>query len=70
MSELDRVKEELVYLRFWLGIMVVTEITLAGWLAYLNAQQRKSNTLVYWGIRRGRARRGHLSCASAGGAPD
>jgi hypothetical protein len=32
MSELDRVKEQLVYLRFWLGIMVVTEITLAGWL--------------------------------------
>ena len=32
MSELDRVKEQLVYLRFWLGIMVVTEITLVGWL--------------------------------------
>jgi hypothetical protein len=32
MSELDRLKEQLVYLRFWLGIMVVTEITLMGWL--------------------------------------
>ena len=32
MSELDRIKEQLVYLRFWLGIMVVTEITLVGWL--------------------------------------
>lgn len=32
MSELDRVKEQLIYLRFWLGIMVVTEITLVGWL--------------------------------------
>ena len=32
MSELDRVKDQLVYLRFWLGIMVVTEITLVGWL--------------------------------------
>ena len=32
MSELDRVKEQLVYLRFWLGIMVVTEIMLVGWL--------------------------------------
>jgi hypothetical protein len=32
MSELDRVKEQLVYLRFWLGIMVVTEITLVAWL--------------------------------------
>jgi len=31
-SELDRLKEQLVYLRFWLGIIVVTEITLVGWL--------------------------------------
>ena len=31
-SELDRLKEQLVYLRFWLGIMVVTEITVVGWL--------------------------------------
>ena len=32
MSELDRLKEKLVYLRFWLGIMVATEIALVGWL--------------------------------------
>ena len=32
MSELDRLKEQLIYLRFWLGIIVVTEITLVGWL--------------------------------------
>ena len=32
MSEFDRLKEQLVYLRFWLGIMVVTEISLVGWL--------------------------------------
>ena len=32
MSELDRIKEQLVYLRFWQGIMVVTEISLVGWL--------------------------------------
>ena len=32
MSELDRVKEQLVYLRFWLGLMVATEIALVGWL--------------------------------------
>jgi len=31
-SELDRLKEQLVYLRFWLGIMAVAEITLVGWL--------------------------------------
>ena len=33
MSELDRLKEQLVYLRFWQGIMVVTDISLVGWLA-------------------------------------
>ena len=33
MSELDRVKEQLVYLRLWLGIAVVAEISLLGWLA-------------------------------------
>ena len=32
MSELDRAREQLVYLRFWLGIMVATEIALVGWL--------------------------------------
>jgi hypothetical protein len=31
-SELDRLKEQLVYLRFWIGIMVATEIALMGWL--------------------------------------
>jgi hypothetical protein len=32
-SELDRLKEQLVYLRLWLGIVVVGEISLVGWLA-------------------------------------
>ena len=32
MSELDRLKEQLAYLEFWLGIMVVTDISLVGWL--------------------------------------
>jgi hypothetical protein len=30
-SQLDGVKEELVYLRLWLGIVVVAEISLVGW---------------------------------------
>jgi hypothetical protein len=30
MSELDRLKEQLVYLRLWLGIVVVAEISLSG----------------------------------------
>ena len=33
MSELDRLKEQLAYLKFWQGIMVVTDISLVGWLA-------------------------------------
>ena len=32
MPELDRLKEQLAYLKFWLGIVVVTDISLAGWL--------------------------------------
>jgi len=32
MPELDRVKERLAYAKFWLGIVVVTDIGLVGWL--------------------------------------
>jgi len=32
MAQLDRLKEQLGYLKFWLGIAVVTNISLAGWL--------------------------------------
>jgi hypothetical protein len=31
-SELDRVREKLAYLKFWQGVMVVTNISLLGWL--------------------------------------
>jgi hypothetical protein len=31
--ELDRLKEQVAYLKLWLGIMVVTDISLVGWLA-------------------------------------
>jgi hypothetical protein len=34
-SELDRLKEQIAYLKFWQGIMVVTENQL-GRLAYFN----------------------------------
>jgi hypothetical protein len=30
--KLDRIREELAYFRFWLGIVVVTDIGLVGWL--------------------------------------
>jgi hypothetical protein len=32
-SEIERLKERLVYLRLWLGIVVVAEISLIGWIA-------------------------------------
>ena len=32
MPQLDRLKEQLAYLKFWLGIAVVTNISLIGWL--------------------------------------
>jgi len=32
MPELDRVREKIAYLKFWQGIMVVTDISLLGWL--------------------------------------
>jgi hypothetical protein len=31
-SDLDRLKEQIAYLKFWQGIVVVTDISLAGWL--------------------------------------
>ena len=33
MSELDVAKEQIAYLKVWLGILVVTVISLLGWLA-------------------------------------
>lgn len=32
MSELDLTKEKIAYLKIWLGILVVTDISLFGWL--------------------------------------
>ena len=32
MSELDHLKEEVAYLKFWLGLVVVAVISMAGWL--------------------------------------
>lgn len=32
MSELDRTKEQISYLKYWQGVMVVTDISLVGWL--------------------------------------
>lgn len=32
MPELDRLKERLAYAKLWLGIIVITDISLVGWL--------------------------------------
>jgi len=32
MSQIDIVKETIAYLKFWLGVMVISDITLVGWL--------------------------------------
>lgn len=32
MSALDVAKEKIAYLKFWLGVMVVADISMAGWL--------------------------------------
>ena len=32
MSQLDIVKETIAYLKFWLGVMVISDISLVGWL--------------------------------------
>lgn len=31
-AQLDRLKEQVAYLKLWQGIVVVTDISLAGWL--------------------------------------
>lgn len=32
MSELDHLREEVPYLKFWVGVLVLAGISLAGWL--------------------------------------
>ena len=44
MGKIDEVKEELNYLKVWLGIVVVTTISLVGWLInhYENTSMAKA----------------------------
>lgn len=32
MPKLDRLKEEVAYLKFWQGVVVITDVSLLGWL--------------------------------------
>jgi hypothetical protein len=45
MSELDVAKEQIAYLKLWLGIMVVTDISLIGWFVG-NYGEASTNLLV------------------------
>ena len=45
MPELDRLKEQIAYLKFWQGVMVVTDISLVGWLVS-NAAWAKVGTVT------------------------
>lgn len=43
MSELDILKEKIAYLKLWLGILVITDISSIAWLA---TNLGKANTLL------------------------
>jgi len=45
MGRIDEIKEELNYLKVWIGIMVVTTIGLIGWL--LNHYETSSPVKIY-----------------------
>lgn len=45
MSDLDVAKEEIAYLKVWLGILVVTDISTFGWLI---SNVEEANTLLLW----------------------
>ena len=48
MSELDVAKEQIAYLKFWLGIFVVTDISLFGWV--LSNVESANLLLVFRGL--------------------
>jgi len=48
MPELDGFKERLVYLRLWFGVVVVSELSLIGWLA--SALETASARLLYLAV--------------------
>lgn len=46
MTELDRTKERLTYLRFLLGIMVVVQMALIGWLISMPPETNQDSSLI------------------------
>ena len=55
MSELDTMKEKIAYLKLWLGILVLTDISLIGWLVS-NYEKAKPlllvSDIIAWPLRR------------------
>ena len=48
MPELDRLKEQLAYLKYWQGIMVITDISLVGWL--ISAGSTAGTVNLVWAL--------------------
>ena len=47
MTELDRVREQIAYLKLWQGIMIVTDISLIGWLVSAEDTEIKIFALAF-----------------------
>lgn len=45
MPQLERLKEQIAYLKFWQGVLVVTDISLIGWLVS-NAASTTAGTVA------------------------
>ncbi|MCS6926171.1 MAG: hypothetical protein NZ578_09765 [Candidatus Binatia bacterium] len=45
MPQLERLKEQIAYLKFWQGVLVVTDISLIGWLVS-NATRAAAETVA------------------------
>jgi hypothetical protein len=51
MAEIDRVREQIAYLKYWQGIMVVTDISLVGWLITVaDSPPQRTFTLALAGV--------------------
>lgn len=47
MSELDIAKEKIAYLKIWLGILLVTDISVVGWFV---SNLGTATALLLWGL--------------------
>lgn len=45
MPQLERLKEQIAYLKFWQGVLVVTDISLIGWMGS-NAASTSARTVT------------------------